>query len=176
MLQDLPLIQHQVSVHQMTLAWQASPVQACTPRVLQSSGQVHQHRLLVRLHHHVLTWCIQRTQMRCKMQVRKYEEWSHHNDLSTREQVIQLSNQGYIIQSMHQQHQEWAINLSAYTEFGQQYSSRVFQPYLELQSFNKSDLGFSEKLMKLSTTLLFIPKANSQVNMIKYANISGFYR
>ena len=30
--------------------------------------------------------------------------------------------------------------------------------------------------MKLSTTLLFIPKANSQVNMIKYANISGLHR
>ena len=30
--------------------------------------------------------------------------------------------------------------------------------------------------MKLYTTLLGIPKANSQVNMIKYDNILGLYR
>ena len=30
--------------------------------------------------------------------------------------------------------------------------------------------------MKLYTTLLFILEANSQVNMIKYANIAGLHR
>jgi hypothetical protein len=30
--------------------------------------------------------------------------------------------------------------------------------------------------MKFSTTLLFIEKANSKVNMIKHANISGLHR
>jgi hypothetical protein len=41
---------------------------------------------------------------------------------------------------------------------------------------NKGDPRLSRNLRKLSITLLFIPKANSQVNMIKHANVLGLHR
>ena len=73
--------------------------------------------------------------------------------------AIQLINQGHTIQSMHKQHQEWAINLSAYTKSGQQHSSHLFQPQLGLQVSNKGDPRLYRKHRKLYTTLLLTPKA-----------------
>ena len=66
--------------------------------------------------------------------------------------------------------------LGTCSDSGQQHSSHLFQPYPEFQTCKKCDPRLYEKLRKLSITLLFIPKANSQVTIINYANIPGLYR
>ena len=66
--------------------------------------------------------------------------------------------------------------LGTCSDSGQQHSSHLFQPYLEFETWKKCDPRLYGKLKKLYITLLFIPKANSQVNKIKYTNISGLHR
>jgi hypothetical protein len=41
---------------------------------------------------------------------------------------------------------------------------------------NKGEPRLSGKLMKLSTTLLLIPKANSKVNQAKHANVPDLHK